>query len=428
MAPKKQPGAWDVVSTAPSDSQPASDGWNVVSSAPTTVTTPPASPPSFLGGIQHSFDENTRTSPNESLLQTGLKSVVGAIGAPFIHPLETAKGIAGMIPASPDLPYNVSPVEDNNPLVNRGVQAYHDVKDGGFGYAGTKLGGELLGNIALGEGAGAAAKGLGSTVGAVRDAGGVGNSVRNAVVGDPNAAALRGVRIGPNSPKTLSTLSAIEGARPFLKGATSLEDLQAKIPTAKSEIWSPYREAINAIGDKSTGFGTVADLENERLQNSALLRGLKSQNPEAIQLAAQKGLNQADLLNQESQLKALLDPELRATGIDPTAIRKSFGEVSRIGKQISGKSTLIEKEQPYGLGKVLDVDLHKPMQIIPKAIEGGRDILAGRPLFKGKPTDVSVREGFRNAGPKPDLGRVLTTEEAGNPFVNKSRLKASISR
>lgn len=425
MAPPVKPPAtlppdfngWD---TAPPKTLPADfDKWDKPATAPAASTAAPA-PTSFLKGVQNSFDENTRTSPKEPLLETGLKSVVGAIGSPLVHPINTAKGMLDMIPGSPDLPNTPMKAngatylrdEGNNPIVNRGVQAYHDVRDGGPGYAATKLGGELFGSAALGEGVGAAARGVGAAT----------DSIRNTAIGDPDASALRGLQVGPRSPKAISTLSAIEGARPFLKGATSLEDLQGRIPAAKNEIWSPYKEAISAVGDKPTGFGTVADLEEARLQNSALLRGLKSRNPEAIQLAAQKGLGEADLLTQEKQLKSLLDPELRATGIDPTAIRKSFGEVSRIGKQVSGKSTLIEAEKPYGFGKMLDIDLHKPLATPGKIVEGMRDIIAGRPLLRGKPTDVNILEGFRNAGPKPDLGRILTPQELSNPFLNTSKV------
>ena len=44
--------------------------------------------PGFFKGLQKSFDTNTTTSPSEPLLETGLKSVVGAIGSPFVHPMQ----------------------------------------------------------------------------------------------------------------------------------------------------------------------------------------------------------------------------------------------------------------------------------------------------------------------------------------------------
>lgn len=47
--------------------------------------------------IQKSFDTNTQDNPNDSMLKTGLKSVVGAVGAPFVHPMDTLKN---MIPTS----------------------------------------------------------------------------------------------------------------------------------------------------------------------------------------------------------------------------------------------------------------------------------------------------------------------------------------
>ena len=64
------------------------------------------------------------------------------------------------------------------------------------------------------------------------------------------------------------------------------------------------------------------------MQLSAINRGLKQKipNPEAVKLAEQKGLTQAQSLAREKAVVAALDPELKATGIDPKAIRKTFGQ------------------------------------------------------------------------------------------------------
>lgn len=362
----------------------------------------------IIGKLQHSFDENTRTNPKDPLLETGLKSLVGSLGASFIHPLNTAKGLLDLVPDSPDIP--IAPTHEN-PIVGRGIQAYHDYKDGGLGYSATKLAGEALGNIALGEAAGAANEGMGSAASAARDA----------AIGDPNAAALRGLQVGPRSPKALRTLSAVEGARPFLQGATSLEDLQTRVPAAKSEIWGPYLKTLEDIGDKPTGFGSVQELEDQRLQTSALLRNLKSRNPEAIQLAQQKGLSESNLMDQDRQLRNLIDSEMAATGLDSRSLRKSFGDVSQVGKQVSGKSTLIENEKPSGIGKVAQLSFEKPLQAPGQVLSGLRDLVAGRPMFAAKPTDLAIKEAFRKSGPKPDFMRVLSEEEKSNPFINKSR-------
>lgn len=233
-------------------------------------------------------------------------------------------------------------------------------------------------------------------------------SLPSALAPDADAAALRGLQIGPKSPKALSTLSAVDNARPFLQGAQDLSDLQSKIAPAKAEIWKPYQQALDAIGNRPVqgpdGMTTVSDLESQRLQLSALNRGLKSNLPEAIQLAQQKGMTAAQLLDQERAVKAALDPELESTGINPQLIRKVFGSVAQIGQRVSGKTTLIEPTQPSGLGKIANLSIKQPLQAPAQIASGLRDLLAGRPLYAAKPTDLGVREGFANAGPKPDFG------------------------
>ena len=243
-------------------------------------------------------------------------------------------------------------------------------------------------------------------------------SVAPLFAGDPNAAALRGLQIGPKSQKALSTLSAVDNARPFLQGAQDLADMQSRIAPAKAEIWKPYQQAIDAIGNRPVqgpdGMTTVSALEDQRLQLSALNRGLKQQLPEAIQVAQQKGMTAAQLLDQERAVKAALDPELESTGINPQLIRKVFGSVSQIGQRVSGKTTLIEPTQPSGLGKIANLSIKQPLQA-PAQIAGGlRDLLAGRPLYAAKPTDLGIREGFAVAGPKPDFG-TLTPPQMEQP-------------
>src|SRR5271168_3781878 len=88
---------------------------------------PASSPPDTRNSIQKSFDTNTETNPNEPLLKTGLKSVVGAIGSNFVHPLEAAKGLSHIMEQSPE-----------NPLVQAALGAGQDYKAGGLPYAATK--------------------------------------------------------------------------------------------------------------------------------------------------------------------------------------------------------------------------------------------------------------------------------------------------
>lgn len=93
----------------------------------------------LLGGIQDSFDENTKTDPKEPLLETGLKSVVGAIGQPFVHPIGTATGMAKSLRHPLDEAHQEVDALRANPA-----------------YEGTKMAGNLFGNVALGAAAGAA--------------------------------------------------------------------------------------------------------------------------------------------------------------------------------------------------------------------------------------------------------------------------------
>lgn len=126
----------------------------------------PKAAPALLdarNSLQKSFDTNTKTSPNEPLLETGLKSVVGAIGAPFVHPLDAVKGFAhAVMPDSGGTGMAENLLGPLGPLlkhlvVGTGSQAKADYKEGGFPYAATKTLGSIGGGIALGGATGAGA-------------------------------------------------------------------------------------------------------------------------------------------------------------------------------------------------------------------------------------------------------------------------------
>lgn len=348
--------------------------------------------------IQQSFDENTATSPNEPLLKTGLKSTVGAIGAPFVHPVDTVTGMGHLL---------AHPLDEAHKEV--------DALYANPAYEGTKMAGQLLGGTALGAAGGELLPRVTSA------AGDAGSAIRTAAIGDPDAAAIRGIKVPANSPKMQGMIKSVQTARPYLQGAQSLEDLQRLIPQAKNEIWNPYQQTIEAVRDNPVkgpdGMTTIGELEKERLQLSALNRGLKSRLPEAIQEAQQKGMSAADLLDREKAVTGALDPELSRYGIDPQGIRKTFGSVARVGNQVSGKDTLIEPQQPYGFGKMAKFDITKPLKDIGNVTSGARDIAAGRPLFRGSPTDIGIREGFRGNFEKPDLGQYTPFKPAG--LLNK---------
>ena len=255
--------------------------------------------------------------------------------------------------------------------------------------------------------AGGALKGLG------RVAPVAGEAIRSAAIGDPDVAALRGLRVPPSSPKTLRTVSAVQGARPFLQGAQSLEDVQAKIPGAKEEIWGPYKQTVDAISGKKVngpdGPTTVGQLESDRVQLSALNRALKQRNPEAIQLAQQKGMTQAQLLDQEKAIKTSLDPHLEEAGIKPQAILQAFGQVAQVGERVSGKSTLGGAKAAI---RICEGWRYKPNETT-EQLRDHRKWLArhcGGTIFKRQAYGCSIARGFQDWRREAQLWRVQTAD------------------
>lgn len=245
------------------------------------------------------------------------------------------------------------------------------------------------------------------------------NSARDWAQGNPDEAAMRGLHISPQSKFAQPTLDAVQGSRPFLQGAQGLKDIQSKIKPATDEIWQPYQGALERVGDNPVKgpngeMTTVRDLEARRLELSAQLRTLRKGGPEAIQLAQQKGLTQANLLREDSQIRSVLDPQLRQAGIDPVAIRKAFAQVKTIGAKVAGKTTVGEASQPTALGRMTDIKLDNPRSWIGEPLQGVRDLIAGRPLWSANPTDMNIREAFRPnvSGPKPNFA-VLPSRFAG---------------
>jgi hypothetical protein len=241
--------------------------------------------------------------------------------------------------------------------------------------------------------------------------------ISNALKEEPNVAAQSALK--PPRAKAVRAQENLETARPYLKGATSLEDLQGKIPGAKQEVWQPYNQAIDAIGDKKVtgpdGPTTVRQLEQERLKTSAQLQAARSMNPTDIQAAMQKAQSVADLAKRDAAIKSVLDPQLQSAGIDPQLIRQVHGSIKGIEKLVEGRNTLTEPDKPFGFGRMANITLAKPRTWIGEPAKGLADIVAGRPLWSGKPTDVAVREGFRVGGEKPDFGIPMGRTSPFNP-------------
>lgn len=375
------------------------------------LPTPPAPQGNsgFFGPIQDVYDSVIARPPQADLDKIGpigrgfanFGRGVMELGQPIMHPIKTVQAA---------LPHSVSELArdvitpGSRMIENMVMGGVQDAKEHGIPEALEHGAGQVAGGVIAGE-----------TPGMIGDAG---DLVRDAAIGDPNAAAVRGLKVPPGSPKMQRTISNVETARPYLQGVKSQAELQTRVPQAKAEIWGPYQQAVDAGKNVQVagpdGPTTIGQLEQERLQLSALNRGLKMREPEAIQLAQQKGMNQAQLLAREKAIQGALDPELTKMGIKPQEIRKTFGSVAQIGQKVSGKSNIIEPEQPYGFSKLKDISLTKPLSNIPTILSAGRDIAAGRYL-SASPIDTGIREGFGTAGPKPDLGRLTSTLQPPPP-------------
>jgi len=224
----------------------------------------------------------------------------------------------------------------------------------------------------------------------------------------PVIARQKAMNVPPKSPKAVRAETEGTHAAPYLKGAKDLKDVQARVPQALQEVYQPLMDAV----DKSTATGrllngpdgpvTARDLEGLRAQTSADLQATRKMQPTDQQTAIQKGQKVKELIDRYRQIIDVLDPEIRNYGIDPKRTRATFGAIKGVQKRFEGRSTLLE-DKPSGIRKMGQIDLTRPLKDVGNIAAGARDIAAGRGWWTQKPTDVAVREGFRTAGPKPDL-------------------------
>lgn len=368
--------------------------------------------PSLFDRAKTNFKANTQgAAPGDGTVKGALKNF-GAGGGDVIrslaHPIRTAESMLtppapstdpGLLGKAEDISSAITPpmMPSLRSAVDMGKSLIHQPART-LGQLGT---GAILGEGA-GRVAGAAAEGA--------------SAARGAAMGDPNAAALRGLQVGPRSDAQLSTIRSVENARPYLKGASSQADMQARLPGAMNEVWSPYKQAVEAIGDRPVHFdgvsSTIRQLEAERMRLSALNRGVKAGNPSDIQQVMQEGRTPAQNIEREQAVQSTLDPHLASTGIHPNLIRDTYGSLADVRGGVEGKTTLNEKSQPSGIGRMMNMRLIEPKTLIGEPLQGARDLVAGRPMWSAKPTDLGIKEGFRAGGEKSDLGRVTTT---GNP-------------
>jgi len=371
--------------------------------------------PGLLNTMKDNFNAATQgAQPGDSGLK-GFIENIGQGGGQAIH------GLANMIQHPLDTAHREVDAVRAGPKawLDEAHQEVDAARADPSRFVGNSIG-QLGTGAILGEAGGSVLKPL------VNGAGKMATAARTAAIGDEDAAALRGLRVPASGKKVLPMQSSVQNARPYLQGASSLEDLQTRVPTAKNEVFQPYKDTIDAVGDNPVkgpdGMTTIRALDNERQELSAMNRGLKTGDPSALRLAEQKGLSQADSLAREKAIKSALFPELSKYGIDPQGIMKDYGSLSRIGNQIEGRSTLLEKPQAYGFAKAANpfeltkgVELTKPstyVKPLSNLADAGKDIAAGR-YWTASPTDVGIRQGFANAGPKPDFGRYTPFQPMG---------------
>lgn len=352
-------------------------------------------------------------------VKQGAKNVVGGVAsmAQFASPTTLAPAIADMAAQSSDL-WNKSNQVPQGPGSNVEKYGYRAAAlTPGIGpWAAQK--GEQVGQ---GDVLPAAAE-VGSTFG-LPHAIGPALSVAKSIVPDvpltlQNEYAQKG--IGPTEGHQQHFQRDLEGARPYLggKGISSQEDLQGAIPGAKNEVWQPYNDAMQRIGNQQVqgpnGPTTYAELEARRKEVSAQLNAVRSKDPAALQTIMQQNKTPADLEAEDAAIKGVLDPALQAQGINPLAIRNTAGSLKGIERQVSGSNTMTEKTKPYGFGRAWgNIDLAKPSTWTGAITGAAEDLFMRRPLWSGKPTDVDIKTGLLSGADKPSFANVTSPQPAG---------------
>lgn len=293
-------------------------------------------------------------------------------------------------------------------------------------HGGKKLG-ERVGAPELGEDIGATAGSiLGGGIGAAGSKAVTGlalPAIRNAAMEEPDVAALKAMKIGIDTRRAQPTLENINIARPYLKGVQTQEEAQAALQNAEREVYGPRQEVLDKYGEQVVagpdGPTRASELEAERTQLSALNRALKKGRPEALQLAQQKGMTQAELLNREADINSALDPFFENHGINSPLTRRTYAALADLREDLRGRLGGMQRV-PVGLGKLargtrIGVGVGEGGEVrgmggwltepIARFGQAARDIAAGRGLWSASPSDLAIKEGFRVGGEKP----VLTT-------------------
>jgi hypothetical protein len=387
--------------------------------------------------IQRALDNLVTPDPRreewQNPVRSGVDDFAQHVAAPVVstiaHPLKSAGGLLKMVANSGGTPEGMAR-EMATPLITKAVEDY---QEHGPIRGTTDLLGTGTGLWASGEMGGAATR---VAIPKVMQAG---SALRTAAIGDPDVALARGLGITKSTRSGANALASVgdaevdapaldeaQGARPFGKGATSRADLEGKLTGARSEINQPLNQAHDLVANKRVsgpdGPTTVAELERERAELSPQLDALRRNPAEANRMLQNGKTALAAAKERYDALTNAMTPHLDETGIDSRAIRTQDAQVASTLGRIKGKTTLPEEPQPYGFGKIANISLEHPFQAPAQIGSGIRDLVAGRPAWSGRPTDVNIRDAFYNAGPKPTFSspnpgfaKIPTGAEFGAP-------------
>lgn len=363
--------------------------------------TPPAPQPSLwdrIKGIPQAYEDNMAPvnqalapRASDGTVGTGARNVLGSAAStllsPILHPVDTLEG--ALKSATP-----LGQVYDQAKAAKGLLSG--DVKQNAANMVPSDVpqaletgAGQLLGagaGAALGEGYDALGKGL-----------------KSFAAPDVPAQTMRGLRIPAGSKNANPILGKVDIAKPYLQGADSYADLQGKIKPALDEVYQPYSDFIEANRHATLGNSTVGDLFDRDKQITAQLGNIKN-DPAAAQQAAQKGLTQADLMDEQKAIRAQLFPAAEDAGVKASEINKTYGALKSIQKQIGGKNTILVPDEPQGFGRMRNLSIKEPLKALDQLKPAAQDILNGR-LWGGNPIDTAIQDAFKTSGPKPDLGK-----------------------
>jgi len=389
--------------------------------------------------IQKSFDANTSYSPNDPLLKKVLAGTAHAIGAPFIHPIDTASGVLN----SMDLSNAIGP---NAPAPKPWADVRKELP---------YQAGEVLGGTALGEAAGGAVRAASPAVSdatstALAKAQAIGGKlVPSLVDGPPESLITRAIKPGKNN---VNWNADVQKALPLMKSAEQqlgrpiqgVDDALAAADLAKKQVWQQYQQRLGpaaargaVIDGNQIADAMVSSIDKRTaLQNPGLVqrvqqvadtyrRPLSLGDAEDFLQSTNKDLNTYYAKNKVGQNVALNDPDIASTVAEGNALRsalyskldqltgpgaaqlkQAYGSLTNIEKELYGRQLVAARQNPEslpeqmgtirGAGKILKgVATFDPGDVL----EGAQNIAVSRALKARNSSDAMISRAFEKAQP-----------------------------